>query len=278
MLTPEFLIIAFIGGLLTFFSPCIAPLMPGYLTFIAGTSLNDNSAQARRSALLTALAFVLGLATVFSVMGAILTVFLTGASASIGRVLEIIGGSLIIAFGILMSGLFRIPFLEREIKWHPQKGKNKYPTAFVFGAAFGIGWTPCVGAILGAILTLAVVEPSSAFPLLFAFSLGMGIPFIVLSLFIEPMSTFIKRSRKAFKIINLIASVILIILGIMLITGDFQRIAAQHAALPAMGWADDLQDWLITLLVGSNEAIRERGIVPHECDPTIMDCPDEPGG
>lgn len=236
--------------------------------------MHDDSKKARRDAIITSLFFVLGLATVFSIMGAILTVFLAGASATIARTLEIIGGVLIISFGLLMSGLLKLPFLEREFKFHPQKGKYKYPSAFVFGAAFGIGWTPCVGAVLGAILTLAVVEPGSAFALLFAFSLGMGLPFIILSLFIEPMSRFIKRSQRAFMIINLIASIILIVLGFLLVTGDFQRIAAYHMSLGNTEWANDLQDKLVTWLSQNNEPAREAGVFDRyvECDPTTSDC------
>jgi cytochrome c-type biogenesis protein len=277
MITPEFIIIAFFGGLLTFFSPCIAPLMPGYLTFLAGTSMHDDSKHARRIALLTSLSFVLGLATVFSLIGGVLTIVLAGSAASITRILEILGGILIISFGILMSGFVRIPFLEREIKWHPHKGASRYPNAFLFGAAFGIGWTPCVGAILGAILTLAIVEPFSAFPLLFTFSLGIGVPFIILALFTEPMTRLIRRSKRAFRIVTIVSSVILILLGITLVTGDFQRLATHPSLMVNLEWIDDIQDSVITWLITKDPATNERGTSRSDtsstiCDPMIMDC------
>ncbi|MFT4308308.1 MAG: cytochrome c biogenesis CcdA family protein [Candidatus Woesearchaeota archaeon] len=274
-MSPEFLVIAFLGGLLTFFSPCIAPLMPGYLTFLAGTSMHE-SKHRRRIALFTALFFVLGLATVFSLVGGVLTVLLSGASANIARTIEVIGGFIIIAFGILLSGLVRVPLLEREVRWHPQKGASRYPNAFIFGAAFGVGWSPCIGAILGAILTLAVVQPASGFALLFAYSLGLGVPFLALSLFIEPMTAFIKKSRRAFRIITLIAAGLLIVLGVLLITGDFQSLASgQYMA--RFEWVEDLQERLVERMTSEAEPRDRTSIGTSEpCDPTITDCAPNP--
>ena len=271
MITPEFLVIAFIGGILTFFSPCVAPLMPGYLTFLAGTSMHDDSKHARRIALLTSLAFVLGLATVFSLIGGLLSLLLTGAAASITRVLEILGGALIIAFGIILSGFVRIPLLEREVRWHPQKGMSRYPNAFLFGAAFGVGWSPCVGAILGAIMSLAIVQPLVAVPLLFIFSIGIGLPFIALALFVEPMTRFIRRSQRAFRIITVISSALLIILGVLLITGDFERIATSSSLMGTVEWIEDLQDRIIIWYLTSTKGPEP---LPEGCDPSIMDCID----
>ncbi|MEK6808896.1 MAG: cytochrome c biogenesis protein CcdA, partial [Nanoarchaeota archaeon] len=128
--------------------------------------------------------FVLGFSIVFSLLGVLLQSVLSKVAYSVQNFLGYIGGSIIILFGFYLLGLLKIPFLEKEYKIHvKRKFRYSYITSFVFGSAFAVGWTPCVGAVLGTILTLAITSPSNAFVLLLVYSLGLGIPFLLVGLF-----------------------------------------------------------------------------------------------
>ncbi len=172
-------------------------------------------------------AFVLGFSLVFSLIGVLLQSVLSNVSYKIQTYLGYIGGTVIIIFGLYLLELIRIPFLEREYKF---KVKRKffftYLTSFVFGAAFAVGWTPCVGAVLGGILTLAITQPASAFSLLFAYSLGLGIPFLIVGLFTETSSKYIKKLGGKLRYFNYFFGVILIIMGVFIFTNQLSRIAS----------------------------------------------------
>ena len=134
--------------------------------------------------------FVLGFSIIFSIVGVLLQSILANVSFTVKKWLGYIGGTIIIFFGIYLLGLIKIPFLEQEHKLRvKRKFRYSYITSFVFGSAFAVGWTPCVGAILGGILTLAVSNPASAFPLLLSYSLGLGIPFLIVGLFTNSASS-----------------------------------------------------------------------------------------
>ena len=175
---------------------------------------------------LSSVFFVLGFSVVFSILGVLLQSVLANVSFTVQKWLGYLGGTIIIFFGIYLLGLIKLPFLEKE---HKLKVKRKfsysYITSFVFGAAFAIGWTPCVGAILGAILTLAVTNPGSAFPLLLSYSLGLGIPFLIVGLFTDRASSLISKLGSWLKYVNYLFGGILILLGIFVFTNQLSRIA-----------------------------------------------------
>ena len=155
------------------------------------------------SIFLNSVFFVLGFSIIFSLVGVLLQSVLAGISYDIQKWLGYIGGTIIIVFGIFLLGLIKIPFLEKEHKLRVKRKFNySYITSFVFGSAFAVGWTPCVGVILGAILTLAVTEPASAFPLMISYSLGLGIPFLIVGLFTEKAAKAIERAGPWLKYFN----------------------------------------------------------------------------
>jgi cytochrome c-type biogenesis protein len=180
----------------------------------------------RWSIFISSVFFVLGFSIVFSLVGVLLQSALSSVSIEFQKWLSWAGGAIIIFFGIYLLGLIHISFLQKEYKFHiHKKFKSKYLTAFVFGAAFAVGWTPCVGAILGAILTLAVTQPASAFLLLFSYSLGLGIPFLVVGLFTNKAQSFISKSGKLLRYFNYLFGIVLIILGIFIFTNRLSLIA-----------------------------------------------------
>src|SRR3989338_2904843 len=149
------IIVAFIAGFVSFVSPCILPIIPGFLAYLSGTSSNDKNA--RMKMFLNSAAFVLGFSVVFALLGVLLNTVLERVSYSVQQWLSRIGGAIIILFALYILGLIRISFLERDHKIAVKKKFSiTYITSFVFGAAFAVGWTPCVSAILGSILSLAV--------------------------------------------------------------------------------------------------------------------------
>jgi len=171
--------------------------------------------------------FVLGFSFVFSLLGVLLQTVLVNVSSSAQIWLSRIGGIFIILFGLYLVGLIRPKFLEKEYKFKVKKKfKSKYLVSFVFGAAFAVGWTPCVGAILGAVLALAVTAPSTAFFLLLSYSLGLGIPFLLIGFFTNQAQSFIKKAGKWITYANYIFGGILIILGMFVFTNQLSRIAS----------------------------------------------------
>lgn len=171
--------------------------------------------------------FVLGFSVIFSLVGILLQGVLSDISFTVQQWLGYIGGTIIIFFGIYLLGLVKIPFLEQEHKLRVKKRfRYSYATSFVFGSAFAVGWTPCVGAILGAILTLAITSPASAFPLLLSYSLGLGIPFLIVGLFTGRASKFIEKFGTRVKYVNYVFGAVLIIFGILVFTNNLARFAS----------------------------------------------------
>jgi cytochrome c-type biogenesis protein len=173
--------------------------------------------------------FVLGFSVVFSLVGVLLQSVFSNVSFTIQKWLARMGGLVIIIFGLYLLGLIRLKFLEVEHKLQvKRKFKSTYITSFVFGAAFAVGWTPCIGAVLGAILTLAIANPSSAFFLLLAYSLGLGIPFLLLGLFTNQAKTVIDKvmAKSWTKYLVYIFGIVLIILGILVFTNQLARVAS----------------------------------------------------
>lgn len=218
------IIFAFTAGLISFIAPCVLPIIPGFLAYLAGSSLAD-SPNKRRDIFINSVFFVLGFSLVFSALGVLLNTALERVAYDTQIWLGRVGGVIIIFFGLYVTGLIKIGWLNREYRFKVVAVKSRHLTSLLFGAAFAAGWTPCVGAVLGAILALAASSPGSAFALLLAYSLGLGVPFLIVGLFIIPAQNFIQRYRQALNAINVIFGIILIMLGVLIFTGKLNLIA-----------------------------------------------------
>ena len=217
--------VAFIAGIVSFLAPCILPIIPGFLAYLAGVSFSEARAK-RKAIFLNSLFFVLGFSLVFAVLGVLLNTILDLVAYDVQVWLARVGGAIIILFGLYLTGLVKLPFLEREYKFTPKTTlKSKYLTSLVFGAAFAAGWTPCVGAVLGSVLGLAATAPGSAFSLLLSYALGLGLPFLVVGLFASQASTLITRYAKWLRYVNIVFGIILIALGVLAFTQNLNKIA-----------------------------------------------------
>lgn len=219
--------LAFFAGIISFLSPCILPLVPAFISYLSGISINEiqKSKKARLIIFLNAVFFVLGFSLVFSLLGILLSGLLASIAYDTRLWLSRIGGVVIVFFGLYLLGILKIPFLEKEHKAKPRKFHWSYLTSFIFGIAFAAGWTPCVGPVLGSILTLAIITPGAAFNLLFAYSLGLGMPFLLVGLFTSQASTFMKRSSTFMKPFRLLMGILLIAIGILVFTGYINLLA-----------------------------------------------------
>ena len=232
-MTETTLIIAFIGGLVTFASPCVLPLIPAYLGYLAGTTLHgakqngtdERARDIRVKILINTILFVLGFSAVFALLGVLLHTALVGVSYRVQIWLSRIGGLLIILFGLYLTGLLKIPWLQRERSIDVSGIQPSYVTSFVFGAAFAVGWTPCVGPVLGSLLAFALTNPADAFGLLFVYSLGVGIPFIVVGAFTAEASRLIQKAGSWLRWFNIIVGVALVILGLFVFTHHLNELA-----------------------------------------------------
>lgn len=220
------LVIAFVAGIVSFLSPCVLPIIPGFLAYLSGVSLKEDKGKQRLEIFLNSVFFVLGFSVIFAALGVLLNTILAGVAYEAQTWLARIGGAIVILFGLYLTGFLKIGFLEREHKFRvTKKFKSRYMTSFVFGSAFAAGWTPCVGAALGAILGLAASSPGSAFSLLMAYSLGLGIPFLAVGLFAGAAVGIINKYAKVLKYVNVIFGIVLIVLGIFVFTQSLNLIA-----------------------------------------------------
>lgn len=214
---------AVLGGLISFLSPCVLPLVPPYLSFLAGVTLDELQAGddwgLRRRALLTALLFVAGFSTVFVLLGA--------TASALGQtvrqhldVLSVVAGIMIIVMGLHLIGLFRIGLLYREARVEVERSASVWG-AYLMGLAFAFGWTPCIGPILAAILALAGSETSVARGalLLGAYSAGLGIPFVAAALAMKPFVAFLKRVRSRFGMVEKAMGAFLVLTGLAFLFG-----------------------------------------------------------
>ncbi len=220
--------VAFGAGLVSFLSPCVLPLLPAFLSFMAGSTLKpgvEMNKEDRLKILLASVFFVLGFTVVFSVLGVLLQSVLEAYAYDLKNYLGYIGGIVIVFFGLVMVGVLKIPALEREYKLKVGQTRYAFLTAFLFGAAFAVGWTPCVGAVLGAVLTLAATNPGVALPLMLSYSLGLGLPFLLAGVFFSQAQGVIKWISPHLILINKVFGIILIILGILVFTGQLVVVA-----------------------------------------------------
>ncbi|MEK6970782.1 MAG: cytochrome c biogenesis protein CcdA [archaeon] len=220
--------VAFGAGLVSFLSPCVLPLLPAFLSFMAGSTLKpgvEMTKEDRLKIILASVFFVLGFSVVFSLLGVLLQSVLEAYAYDLRNYLGYIGGIVIVFFGLVMVGVLKIPALEREYKLKVGQTRYAFLTAFLFGAAFAVGWTPCVGAVLGAVLTLAATNPGVALPLMLSYSLGLGIPFLLAGVFFSQARGVITWIAPHLILINKIFGIILIILGILVFTGQLVVVA-----------------------------------------------------
>ena len=216
-------LIAFGAGLISFLSPCVLPLIPGYISYISGQSLQEilNKKEINFFPLIL---FCLGFSTVFVILGASAS-FLGQTLLENSEILRIAAGIIIIIFSLQLIGIINIPYLNFEKRFDAKESRN-FLFPYVIGVAFGFGWTPCIGPILGSILALASIEEtlSRAVILLILYSLGLAIPFVLSGYLIQKFLLFSKNFRKYINLISKIGGIILLITGILILTNQLQAI------------------------------------------------------
>jgi cytochrome c-type biogenesis protein len=217
---------AFGAGLVSFVSPCVLPLVPAYVSYVAGQPLREEArrpeARERLAALTLSGFFVLGFSAVFVTLGA--------SASLLGRLLlqyryeaNLVGGAIVIAFGLLMIAMSRgMPWLQRDFRFHPRLAGGRPLPAFVLGLAFGFGWTPCIGPILGAILTVSAVQTSAStgVGLLVTYAAGLGVPFLLAALFTRELAGRLRGLRRFGTVLQIAAGLILMVMGIAMMTGQ----------------------------------------------------------
>jgi len=227
---------AFFAGILSFISPCVLPIVPGYLSFISGVSLEDlTSKESRRSVInrviVNSVFFIIGFSIIFIAMGASAT--LVGMFLrEYYRTFEIVGGALIAALGVVMIlqtfGMVYVPFLNYEKRIQVESRKFGILSSFIVGFFFGFGWTPCIGPILGAVLALASEQDTvgKGMALLGSYSLGLGIPFLLTSLSLNGFFVLFRRIRRYMKAIEITAGLLLVVIGLLMVTDSLTIIAS----------------------------------------------------
>ena len=217
------LIIAFGAGLISFLSPCVLPLIPGYISYISGSSLND-LIEKKRVNLIPIILFTLGFSIVFIIFGAAST-FLGQVLLQNSYELRIVAGLLIVILSLHILGVMNIKFLNFEKRVETKKNTNFY-SPIIIGMAFAFGWTPCIGPILGSILVLAATEESinKGILLLTSYSLGLALPFIMSGYLIQRFLIFSKNFKKNINIVSKTGGIILLITGVLILTNQLQAL------------------------------------------------------
>jgi cytochrome c-type biogenesis protein len=216
------LLTSFGAGVISFLSPCVLPLVPGYVSYVAGDALAISGEPVRPvAALRLSFCFVLGFSTVFVVLGA--------SASSIGQLLlsyrqeeNLIGGAIVLLFGLFMMGLARLSWLQREFRLHPRLSGGRPIAAYVIGIAFAFGWTPCIGPVLGAILTTSAVAATvtQGVVLLSFYSLGLGLPFLAAAVFTDSLMLRLRGLRRLGRSLQLGAGAIVAGMGVAILTGE----------------------------------------------------------
>ncbi len=223
------LMAAFLAGLLSFISPCVLPLVPGYISFISGISLEDienKRQQNKNTIIISSLFFIIGFSLVFILLGATATL-LGSFLLEKAFILKKVAGLIIIFFGIHMSGLYRIKFLDYEKRIYTNtRPVNIIVGPFLMGLAFAFGWTPCIGPILAGILVYAGTQEtvSQGILLLTLYSAGLGIPFLLTALAINKFYLFSNKIKKHFKVMEIVGGALLILIGGLILTDNLQKI------------------------------------------------------
>ncbi|MCT4564934.1 MAG: cytochrome c biogenesis protein CcdA [Maledivibacter sp.] len=221
-------IVVFLQGMASFLSPCILPLMPIYLTYLTGESLEEiEEGAARKSILINSIGFLLGLSIVFTILGATATAFGKFLYFN-NNIIRKAGGIIVIVFGIHHLGIINLSFLNMERKFNFNAEKPKFINSILLGMAFSFGWTPCIGPILGSVLMMAagLETYGKGIYLLIIYSLGFSIPFLITALFLNLVLQRINNLDKNLKIIKVISGILLIIMGTLLYTNNLNAISS----------------------------------------------------
>ena len=215
--------IAFLAGLISFLSPCVLPLIPGYISYISGTSLEKLIEKKSNLVVIKTIFFTLGFSFVFITLGSTAS-FLGKFFLNNSNILGIVAGIIIIFFSLHLIGIINFKFMNKDIRIFTNQYSHNLAFPLLVGAAFGFGWTPCIGPILGSILTLAAIEEnfSKSILLLSFYSLGLAIPFIISGILIDKFLFFSKNFRKYTSAITKVGGVILLLTGIAVLTGQLQ--------------------------------------------------------
>jgi cytochrome c-type biogenesis protein len=219
---------AFVAGVISFLSPCVLPLVPGYLSYVAGTSLETlrDSSASRLVAMVYAVCFVLGFSAVFIAFGASATA-LGGLLLSWRYELGIAAGVVVLLFGLHLAGLLPLHFLEREARFQAEIRGGRIGGAFLLGLAFAFGWTPCIGPVLGVILTMSAstADIGAGTALLAVYSLGLGLPFLLAALFTDVLLERLRQLSRTGRQLQRVAGVLLAVVGVLMITGRLETLA-----------------------------------------------------
>lgn len=221
--------VAFSAGLLSFFSPCVFPLIPAYIAHLTGAFIKDNRVEVEKKVLFArSLSFILGFSVVFIILGASAS-FVGQLFADNRDLIMKIGGLLIVVFGLQMAGILNLRLLMRDMKWEvkPNAKKGVF-SSFLMGLAFGTGWSPCVGFALGSILILAGSSDTmlSGMLMLLVYSLGLGVPFLIISLLLTKSLGIVKKLNRFVPKLSMISGWLLVLMGILLFTGQLQKMSA----------------------------------------------------
>jgi len=217
--------ISFLAGIVSFISPCVLPLIPAYISYVVGTTFSEIKTKSKLLVLKNSLLFVFGFSLVFIILGAGATALGTALINNLNIFTKVMG-TFIIIFGFIMAEIIRIPFLERNINFLNNNIKAGFLSPLLLGLAFGFGWTPCIGPILGSILAFAALEDTveKGILLLTTYSLGLSIPFIVSALMVNKFLKISKILQKYILRIKKISGYVLMFTGVLIITGKLQWI------------------------------------------------------
>ena len=230
-------VVAFAAGFLTFLSPCLLPVIPAFLAYIAGISLADmadpdKKAEARRKTIIHSLLFIAGFSLIFILLGLTAT-FIGKALFRYQKVIQIGGGILITLFGLYLMGILKFDFLGKEAKIRVKAEGASYVGSFLIGVTFAAAWTPCAGPILGSILLLAGTRSSVAegAKLLSAYSLGIALPFFVTAILINTFVAYFNRLKKLMSVVNMISGIFLVLVGILIMMNYLNVITAKLSVI-----------------------------------------------
>lgn len=234
---------AFAAGMISFLSPCVLPLVPGYISYVAGRTISADGVPAHSGikaasrTLGLSLCFVLGFSTVFVLLGASATA-LGGLLRTHLYEANLIGGVIVVIFGLFTTGLVPMPWLDRDVRFHSSPNSGGAWSAYLLGLAFAFGWTPCIGPVLGSILALSAANATvaSGTALLAVYSLGLGLPFILAALFMRGFMTRMLSMRRTGRVLKIVAGGVMVVMGIAMITGHLSSFAIWLLqTFPALG-------------------------------------------
>ena len=231
------LLMALGAGLLSFFSPCVLPVIPSYVSYITGIAFEDltgrqDRAKIRRITILNSMFFIAGFSLIFILLGASSS-FLGGMLSEHRDAVRKTGGALIVLMGLYITGILKIGFLSREKRMHIQSKPAGLAGSFLVGTAFAAGWTPCIGPVLGSILLYASTanSVSSGMELLSAYALGLGIPFLAASLAISAVLPYFRKISRYMRVVSVMSGLFLVAAGILLFTGTFGVLSRYMSSL-----------------------------------------------